>query len=94
MAQQYGPGDALGNYDSDREAEEVVADGDEIRRIAVVAPGGQDGSEEGQQESRDEESGESASASRRTGILDVLRDVHVFDCIIPGHPPGKWGFLF
>ena len=67
-AQHDGPGEARGGHNSNGEAEEVVADGDEIRRVAMIAPGGQNGAEQRQQKSGDEEAGQGAAASGRTGI--------------------------
>ena len=39
-----------GEFTMGSEAEEVVADGDELGRFAMVAPGGEDGAEEGEEE--------------------------------------------
>src|ERR1039458_6850141 len=75
-AQHNGPGEAPGSDNSDGEREEIVAGADEIRRVAVIAPSGQDGAEEGQKKSGDKEAGQGASASGRTSTLGVACDVH------------------
>src|ERR1019366_5892581 len=69
--------------------EEVVADGDEVRRVAVIAPGGQDGAQQRQQESGDQEAGQGASATGRTSSGCGTRDVHYLRLYYFGRHAGE-----
>ena len=65
-----------GGNDAGGEAEEEIADCDEIGGVAVVAPGGEDGTEESKQKARQEKSGEGLAALGRSTARMLFRDVH------------------
>ncbi len=62
--------------DSDGQAQEVVADGNEVRQLMQVEPGGQNCTQQRQQKSRDEEAGEGAPATGHTSLLAAVCEVH------------------
>src|SRR5262249_9147261 len=72
-----GFGQASGRDNAESQAEEIITDRDEVRRNAMVAPGGKDRSEKRQQKSGEQKSGERFAASRHTSTRIHFCDVHV-----------------
>ncbi len=79
-----GQGEARGGYDTDGEARKKLPTATKSGGVAVIDPGGQDGTEQRQQKSGDEEAGQRATAAGHTSSLwVVLRSSRTSDCIIP-----------